>query len=504
MLRAAAAAVAAAGLLLGQGAAGGKTAASQPEGLTATSAQRLAAMVDAAASMATSSEQLAATWQSLEDSFARGDGGEVSSATLLREPLRALAELNGGLRDQLRLLRDELGELFSTGRSVRLRSVLRALASLPAQHAAQLRDATLSALEWPRRCRAPAALSRYGHFESLHLEHRAAEAELRSIGSQVFVLRDERAAADGTLAGLEERLSLQRARRNGEEYELARYLGSSLFRWDLLRTKVAHHLAHTFTAAQEAAREGTAGTDSQGGAEFAERQLGELEEKLQHAAASHKRLADQRQTLGKQLRSFLKSLVLSCEAASGERSPEAAVSKRYQVLRGKSLGVFAQAAEEFARFLNGTYTQALPQAVALLEEVLSPYAADDDAFVLPTAWKARPKMGRWWEWLEESGRGGGTGGSLPVDSAEFEHRFAAAKRRFSLRVSAAEPVVMAYSLWHILEDELGPVPSDIGHQEVVLSLPSPEDAPGEQSNVTQKPLRNSTFPILPEQQKWVL
>merc|ERR1712113_712414 len=108
---------------------------------------------------------------------------------------------------------------------------------------------------------------------------------------------------------------------------------------------------------------------------------------------------------------------------------------------------------------------ALPQTVALVEEVLAPYDDAHGSYVLPTTWKARPKIGRWWEWLQESG-----GAAVPIKHEEFERQFAAAKRRFSVRVSAGEPVVMAYLLWLLMQDVLA---SDPSQPQAVLALPSP-------------------------------
>lgn len=466
--------------------------ASSVEGLTATSVQRLAAMVDAAASMATSSEQLAATRQILEAGLpAEGGGGGGGAAALLAEPFRALGAINEGLRGSLQALRDGLGELFTTGASDRVRPVLRQLAGTPTIEGDPLEQATAGAARWTSECKVPGARALYQHFEKMHAEHRALEAEVRGLGEGIYVLREERAVADGHLAGLEERLGKRRARRQGEEYELARYMGSSLFRWELLRTKVAHHLAHDFTAAREEALEGKGGGDIEG----AEKALGLLEEKLQEAAQSHKLLSERRAALGKKVRSFLKSLLLSCEAAAGGTAPEAAMSKKFQVLKGKTLGVHAQATEEFARFLRGAFAHTLPQTVALLEEVLGPYVVvgHRDALQLPTTWTARPKIGRWWEWLEVEARskgggheGGSSTGRAPVGQEEFERRFAAAKQRFSVRVSAGEPVVMAYMTWLLLEEVMGAAPQ-AGQQEVVLSLPSPEDAAPARSEEGDKP-----------------
>uniref|UniRef100_A0A7S2KNR0 Uncharacterized protein n=1 Tax=Zooxanthella nutricula TaxID=1333877 RepID=A0A7S2KNR0_9DINO len=182
--------------------------------------------------------------------------------------------------------------------------------------------------------------------------------------------------------------------------------------------------------------------------------------------------------MAKQLRSFLKSLVLSCEAPAGEAPQEPLGPKRFQVLRGKNDGVYAQAAEEFARFLNGTFLHSLPSTVELLDEVLSPFAVvgRPDVLVLPTTWKARPKIGRWWEWLTDGG-GRAAAAGRPMALEDFEKRFALAKRRFMVRVSAAEPIVMAYILWLILEDVLGATARD-GQQEAMLALPSPADAEG--------------------------
>jgi len=335
------------------------------------------------------------------------------------------------------------------------------------------KNAAASVPDWVRHCQAPAALARYGHFEKMHAEHAALSAELRGLGNSLYTLREQRAAADGELAGLEERLGQRRGRRNGEEYELARYLGSSLFRWELLRTKVAHHLALTFTVAKERVLE-----DTKGGAGFteAESRLGKFEEELQLLANKHKNTAERRDALAKKLRSFLKSLVLSCEAAAGETPLESAISKRFHVLRGKRFGVRAQAAEEFVGFLHGAFAHGVPGTVALLKEVLAPYAEGRGTFVLPSTWKARPKIGKWWEWLEREGSASNNKG-VPglVGREEFERQFAAAKRRFSVRVSAGEPVVMAYLLWLLLEDALGAAAK--GAKEEILALPSPADVP---------------------------
>jgi len=446
-----------------------------PQELTAASAQRLAYSVDAAAAMATSTEQLAGTRRSLKIAgrgknvggliFVKNATQADAEDTILSSPLRTLGELNGALRNLLRRLRDELGALFTSGRSEGLRPVLRELAGFPQTHAADLRSAVDAVPEWARRCRAPGASARYDTFQSLHAELRALDADIRGLSNKIFVLREQRATMDGTLAGFEEKLGIRRGRRRGEEYELARYLGSSLFRWDLLRMKVTHHLAFTFTAAHEAVSE-RVDSSQLADAAGAEAKFNGVEGDLEKVSQRHKELSQQRNDKAKQLRAFLKSLLLSCDAASNEASTaEAGMSKRFQVLRSSRLGVAVQAAEEFTRFLNVTFVHSLPQTVALLEEVLEPYESSDAVLVLPTTWKAKPKIGRWWEWLEESGST-----TVPLGLDEFERRFAAAKRRFSVRVSAGEPVVMAYILWTLLEQTLGAKVQEI------LALPSPQDA----------------------------
>jgi len=431
-------------------------ASAQAGALNATTAQRMVAAVDAAAAMATSSEQLAAMFSSLTEPH----GGEEA----LEGHLRALAGTNEALRGLLVRLRSELGLLFTTGRSAGLRLVIYELAVLPRTQASALRLAVAGVPGWVRQCQAPGAEGRYRDFEALHAEHCALDVELRALGERIHPLRDLRAAADGRLAGLEERLGRRRGQRSGEEYELARYLGSSLFRWDLLRTKVAHHLALTFTEAKEEAAAADLSA-APGGLEAAERALASLEEQLTLAAGTHKRLAEQRAGLAKKLRSFLKAFLLSCDGA-----PSAGMSKRFRVLRSPRFGVKVQAAEELMRFLNGTFAHSLPQTVAVLEEVIAPYAVAGGEYALPTKWKAKPKIGRWREWLEDSG-------GVPVARAEFERRFAVAQRRFSVHVSAAEPVVIAYLLWLLLEDALGAASTDDGHAEV-LALPGPAEANG--------------------------
>jgi len=194
--------------------------------------------------------------------------------------------------------------------------------------------------------------------------------------------------------------------------------------------------------------------------EAAERRLGSLEEQLTQAAGPHKKLSEQRATLAKKMRSFLKSFLLSCDGA-----PDAGMSKRFRVLRSPRFGVNVQAAEELMRFLNGTFAHSLPQTVAMLEEVIAPYAVAGGEYALPTKWKAKPKIGRWREWLEDSG-------GVPVAREEFERRFAVAQRRFSVHVSAAEPVGMAYLLWLLLEDAMGA--ESAGGTEEILALPAPK------------------------------
>lgn len=417
-----------------------------------------------------------------DDEADDGRGASHSGAAALVAPLAALGEANAVLRERLGRLRDELGMLFTTGRSDGLGRALGDLEKLPTASAAgrgaQLGEAVAAVPHWVHGCLAPGALPRYRHFGALREEVRGLELELRALGREIHGLREERARADGALAGLEERTGRQRGRRSGEEYELARYLGASLFHWDLLRTKVAHHLAATFTEAQEQARDATSG----GSLDDAEHTLGLLEERLARAASAHKKLAERRAELGKQLRAFLKSLLLSCEAELGEVPPEAVMSKRFHVLRSRRLGVHVQAAEELARFLNGTFAHTLPQTVALLHEVLGPYAVTlghggaAQEYLLPTTWKARPKVGRWWEWLEEGSRVGHAGSSRrPVARDEFERRFAAAKRRFSVRISSGEPVVMGYLLWLLLEDALGAgrAGEEGSSPEPLLALPGP-------------------------------
>lgn len=435
--------------------------------LSATSVQRLAAAVDTAASMASSSEQLVATSRSLEES-GKGSGSAgspvVEEDAFLVESLRTLGEVNLALRTSLQRLRDELELLFTTGKSSRLGSVLRELTDSPAMHGSALRAAATVTATWVHHCQMPDAKVLYTSFETMRAEHSALEVKLHSIDDKVHALRHEHATADGRLAGLEDLLGLRRNLRRGEEYEVARYLGSSLFRWELLRVKVAHHLAYAFTEAHEEALRGAGDRDIKG----AEKHLGLLEEQLGHFAETHKNLAERRATLGNQLRSFLKSLLLGCLAASGEVTPDATVSKRFGILRNKRLGVNVQAAEEFARFLNNTFTYSLPQTVALIQEVLGPHLVTADEYRLPMTWKSRPKIGRWWEWLEEEG-----GGDRPLAHDEFERRFAAAKRRFSVRASAQEPMVMAYLFWLLLEEIMGSKAHG-GHTEV-LALPSPPE-----------------------------
>merc|ERR1712046_443583 len=111
---------------------------------------------------------------------------------------------------------------------------------------------------------------------------------------------------------------------------------------------------------------------------IAEEQLGVIEDKLQNVASLHRNLAEKRAELSRQLRGSVKSLVQSCENNSGESGAAAVpASKRFKIIRGGLLGVRAQAAEEFFRFLNITYSHTLPQMITMLEEVLAPYASTD-------------------------------------------------------------------------------------------------------------------------------
>lgn len=313
----------------------------------------------------------------------------------------------------------------------------------------------------------------------LRAEHHTLDVDIHDLSAKVYELRDQSAKADGVLAGLEEQLGRHRSRRQGEEYGLDRYLGSSLFRWELLRTKVAHHLAVTFTQA----REEIIGQSVAIGWEEAEKNLDTVEEQLQHAATTHKQLAERRTSLGKKLRAFLKSLLLSCDADAGEVPLDAAISKRFHVLTNKQLGVAVQAAEELTRFLNMTFVHTLPQTFSFLERLLAPYSAfSGGPLLLPQTWKPKPKIGRWWEWL--GGVGNQAKSGTPLKQKEFERRFAAAKRRFSVRVSAAEPIVMVYILWLLLDEIFGTVVPGEGPKEV-LALPSPTDVrPTEMFGVT--------------------
>eukprot|EP00747_Dinoflagellata_sp_TGD_P016785 gnl/TRDRNA2_/TRDRNA2_125360_c0_seq1.p1 gnl/TRDRNA2_/TRDRNA2_125360_c0~~gnl/TRDRNA2_/TRDRNA2_125360_c0_seq1.p1 ORF type:complete len:529 (+),score=111.48 gnl/TRDRNA2_/TRDRNA2_125360_c0_seq1:81-1667(+) len=488
--------------------------------LDASMVQRLAAAVDASAAMALSVEQLAGTGRSLEE------GDEEESVGGDTATLHALGAVNQALRSLLQRLRDELGGLFTTGESDGglfttgesdgLGAVIAELRDFPTSRGPELHSAVSAVSGWTVQCDAPGIAPRYAHFEKLHAERLEIDSQLRELGSRIFILRDQRATADGTLAGLEEALggAPRRSRRGSEEYVLARYLGASLFRWDLLRTKVAHHLAvgfteardkETETAAESIAEKMKGGNITRAEAETAavaelESRLGTLEEQLQQVAAAHKRLAERRDDLGVQLRAFLKSLFLSCEPTPG-REAAAVPKSRYRAVWGERFGIKAQAAEEFARFLNMTVTDgggSLSRMTSVLEELLAPYAGPRGSYALPTTWRAKPKIGRWWEWLSDEGKADdgrrlGTRGSwrgdgwktgadgtgsdgAPLGASEFERRFEMAKRRFSVRLSASEPIVMAYLLWLLLEEVLGTsVARDGGHTEI-LSLPGPAPA----------------------------
>ena len=137
--------------------------------LTAAAAQRLAAMVDATAAMATSAEQLVATSRSLaeERPLAAGDQEGAPGAHPLAGPLERLAALNAELRALLARLRDELGLLFTSGNSAGLRAVLGELGGFGEARRAELEGATGAASAWVQGCPAPGAAARYGHFEAL-------------------------------------------------------------------------------------------------------------------------------------------------------------------------------------------------------------------------------------------------------------------------------------------------------------------------------------------------
>lgn len=430
--------------------------------LSATMAHQLAGAVDSAAAMATASEQLAATLASLQS----------HEDTPLSVPLTSLGRVNADVRSVLHRIRDELGTLFTAGQSATLLSLIDETDSLALRKQKDLQEAVLTVPAWIEQCEAGGAGPRYEHFKTLSQEYTAVESGLKNVSEAIYKIRGERADADGFLAGLEERLNQKRSRRPGEEYEMARYLGSSLFRWDLLRTKIAHHLAVDFTSARKAGYASKAKNIDE-----AEKRLSTLEAELQQQTQTHKELAEQRKDLARQVRSYLKSLVLSCEAEHGE---EGSISKRFNILRGRHLGVSVQAAEELARFLTGAFKQGLPALTVLLRKLLKPYATGGaslikgeltigETLILPQTWKAKPKVGRWWEWMRGDGHQDDAG--QPMDQSEFERRFAAAKRKFSVHLSAGEPVVMVYLLWLLLEDSLGKA-SQEGPQEV-LALPSP-------------------------------
>lgn len=434
--------------------------------LNATSAQRLAVSVDAVLTMAKASEQLAGTSQSLRDDV----------DPVLEKPLVSLGLLNEELRKLLQRLRDELGALFTSGESAGMRPLLAELAGLQAAQDKRLQDALAQVPGWTNTCGAAGTAARYQHFKVLRDELRVVDSDLRRLNTEVYEVRALRADADGALAGLEQRLKQQRSRRPGEEYILARYLGSSLVHWDLLRTKVAHHLATTFTAAREEALAGMSGYDLKA----AETRLAALEEELQRVATVHKDLTERRLALGKKTRAFLKSMLVSCEAASGDAPLEAVVSKRFQIVRSKRLGVAVQALEELARFLTGAMEHGVSQLVEFLQEVLAPYVVLGGELLLPKSWKAKPKIGRWWEWLDDRSATEITAKGVeipsappPIDRDEFERRFGIAKRKFSVHISASQPAVMAYLMWLLLEEVLGAT-AHPGMEEV-LALPSPMD-----------------------------
>merc|ERR1712216_519389 len=106
-----------------------------------------------------------------------------------------------------------------------------------------------------------------------------------------------------------------------------------------------------------------------------------------------------------------------------------AISKRFQVLKGKRYGVAEQAVEEFVRFLNVSLSTSVPWTVEFLELLLLPYAGGEDGgYALPTTWQSKPKIGRWWDWLEDGAQrianDDADGIHEPMAQAEFEKRFA--------------------------------------------------------------------------------
>lgn len=425
--------------------------------LTATSVQRMSAVVDAALSMATSTEQLVAMERSLPE--------DPDVPEELMKSLRALTLLNLELQQRLITLNSELGTLFTTGQSNKLLEILRTLAELPASQEEELRNALAEVPKWTQHCQNSDISALYSNFVTMRRQHRRLDEDVRALTIKIAPVRERRTAVDGELAGVEERLGVTRGRRSGEEYEVARYLGSNLFKWNLLRTKVAHELAHGFNEAKEAALQGPAVSTSD--KEALEQHLNSLEIELQTLVDKHSGLSKEKRTVGGQLRSFLKSMLIACE----DLPSKAAISKRFKVLKSGP-GVIVQATEEMANFLNNTATRSLSAMVKLLEDVLSPYKeGDGDGLRLPNTWKAKPRIGAWWEWLKD----GEAGLGKPVSQNEFERRFKAAKRRFSVHVSNSEPITMAYLMWLIMEETLSSPDADADAREV-LALPSPSDA----------------------------
>mmetsp|Transcript_89647 Transcript_89647/g.204922 ORF Transcript_89647/g.204922 Transcript_89647/m.204922 type:complete len:465 (+) Transcript_89647:31-1425(+) len=398
----------------------------------ATSAQHLCWVLDRAVSMAHSAAQLGAVHEAVLKRSS-SDGLRPSLHTAVEDSARMLE----GLRKWVADVGGELITVFTRGRadSVALAELLdNGVQGVDAASAARLAHPDT----WTSECGSdvpvkPLLLV----FDKLRERLGDIDVAMAAMAPTLFSLRTELAAADGELEAFEELTEWKRPMQSTGTMEILQYLDSALWKEPVLRTKVAHELAHALRSARDGVSSearGSGPTVQSAQAEMAtlksrrqdaQKRLGRAEEDLLHAGREYKTLAEERELLREKIKNHLNSILGQCLPASVRGS---APLSRYQRFGPSSAGGDAvrtttEVSDLLLRSLRGT----VPELTALLQAEFEPLGLSRGEMSLGRVFRKKPQWGRWWEWLPP-GQRANVGRTAGFD--DFEQHFKSAQRAY--------------------------------------------------------------------------